>query len=64
MMLKSLDGCEHNFKINITMRREGEFVSMSIGKQLPSKSLWSVIIQAYGCEADTVVNGTELSKLL
>ena len=61
MILESLDGRKDS-KVNVTVRREGEFVSMSIGKQLPSKSLWNVIIQAYGCEVDTVVNGTELSN--
>lgn len=63
MMLESLDGQESSM-INITVKREEEFVSMSIEEQLPPKTLWNVTIQAYGCEVEIVMNSTELSKLL
>ena len=63
MTLESLDGIGLGFIIvNITVERNGEMIGMSIEEPLPPKTLWNVSVQAYGCEADTVVKGVELSK--
>ena len=37
-------------------------INMTIEEALPPKSLWNATLLPYGCEADTVVDGIELSK--
>ena len=47
---------------NVSVERSGETINMRInGHKLPPKSLWKVIIQAYGCEVHR--EETELSKM-
>ena len=62
MILESIDGFGQNSVINITVERDDEMIKMSIDERFPSKLLWRISVLAYGCEADTVVNGTVLSK--
>ena len=64
MILESLDGLGQSLVINITVQRSGEMIHMTIEEVLvlPSKSLWNSTVLPYGCEADTVVDGMELSK--
>ena len=61
MMLESLDGIGSNLRVNISVQRDGETVTMQIEKPLPSKCLWSASILPYNCEANMQV--AELSKL-
>ena len=37
-------------------------IHLIIKEVLPSKSLWNATVLPYGCEADTEVDGIELSK--
>ena len=62
-MLEPLDGIGSNMRINISVQRDGDFVTMQIMEQvaLPSKHLWSALILPYDCIVDMQV--TELSKL-
>ena len=60
MTMKPLDGIGDNHSINISVQRDGEMITMQIGKPLPSKRLWDVLILPYNCEVDIQV--TELSK--
>ena len=62
MILESVDGLGLSLMINITVQRNREVISISIEEPLPPKTLWNVSVLAYGCEADTVVKGVELSK--
>ena len=64
MILESLDGLGQNLIINITVQRSGEseMINMTIEEVLPSKSLWNATLLPYGCEADIVADGIELSK--
>ena len=61
MELKSLDGLQSDSTIMVSTAREGESVELHLQRQLPLKRLWSVSVLAHGCEADTVVEGFELS---
>ena len=61
MVLEPLDGIESNLRINISVQRDGEMVTMQIGEPLPPKSLWTALILPYDCVIDMQV--TELSKL-
>ena len=63
MVLKSLDGTQSDSTVNITVQREGESVELRLERQLPSKTLWNVSVLAHNCEADTVLEGYELSKI-
>ena len=58
--LESLDGLVNNLRINITVRRNNEMISLTMEDILPHKSLWNASILAYGCETRTTV--TELSE--
>ena len=62
MILESLDGLGQNLVINITVQRSGEIIDMTIEEALPSKSIWNSTVLPYSCEANTVVDGIELSK--
>ena len=64
MSLGSLDSKGHNLSTTISVKRVGEKIGMHIpvkGYKMPSKLLWNVIIQAYGCEVHR--EETELSKM-
>ena len=63
MVLKSLDGTQSDSTVNITVQREGESIELRLERQLPSKTLWNVSVLAHNCEADTVLEGFELSKI-
>ena len=63
MILEPLDGHqEQNLMINISVRRSGEMVNMSVDGEIPTKTLWNASLLAYGCQSDTVVKGVELSE--
>ena len=62
VLLESLDGLGNNLRINITVRRSNEMISLTMEDVLPPKSLWNASILAYGCETHTAV--TELSEVL
>ena len=62
VLLESLDGLGNNLRINITVCRNNEMISLVIEDVLPPKSLWNASISAYGCETHTAV--TELSETL
>ena len=62
MSLESLDGRGQKMSTNISVERSGEAIEMHINNyKLPPKSLWKVIVRAYGCEVHR--EETELSKL-
>ena len=63
MILKSLDGTQIDSTVTITVQRNGESVELRLERQLPSKTLWNVSLLAHNCEADTVLEGLELSKI-
>ena len=50
MILESIDEIEGDSTMTITVKRDGEMITMSIDKILPSKLLWRVSILPYGCE--------------
>ena len=60
VLLESLDSLGNNLKINITVHRNNEMISLLIEDMLPPKSLWIASISAYECETLTAV--TELSE--
>ena len=65
LILEPLDGhIDHNLMINISVQRSGELVSMSVDGEIPPKTLWNTSLLAYGCEADTVTKGVQLSKFI
>ena len=64
MVLKSLDGTQSDSTVNINVQREGESVELHLEELLPSKTLWNVSVLAHNCEADTVLEGFELSKVI
>ena len=61
MILDSFDGLGQVI-INITVQRSGEMIHMTIEEVLQPKSLWNATVLPYNCEADTEVDGIELSK--
>ena len=61
MTLESLDGIESNLRINISVQRDGETVTMQTGEPLPPRRLWTALILPYDCVVDMQV--TELSEL-
>ena len=63
MLLKSLDRTQSDSTVNINVQRDGESVELRLEEQLPSKTLWNVSVLAHNCEADSVLEGYELSKI-
>lgn len=63
MNLEPLDGHGRSLLINITVERSGEMITMGLIEDLPSKSLWKASVLPYGCEFETDIVPTELSKL-
>ena len=39
-------------------------MNMSVGGEIPHKTLWNASLLAYGCESDTVTEGVQLSKFI
>ena len=64
MVLKSLDGTQSDSAVNINVQREDESVELHLERQLPSMTLWNASVLAHICEADTVLEGYELSKIV
>lgn len=64
MTLKSLDGSQHSdvdtAMINVT--REGDYITLSMERQIPHRTLWSVTIHVYDCTSDNVEDDIELSE--
>ena len=63
MVLESLDGIESNLRVNISVQRDGEMVTMQTGEPLPPRRLWTALILPYDCEEDMHITEFELSKL-
>ena len=61
MTLEPLDGIGSNLRVNISVQRDGEMVTMKIGETLPPRRLWTALILPYDCVIDMQV--TELSEL-
>ena len=61
MILESLDGIGSNLRVNISVQRDGEMVTMQTGEPLPPRCLWTALILPYDCVVDMQV--TELSEL-
>ena len=61
MILESLDGIGSNLRVDISVQRDGEMVTMQTGEPLPPRRLWTALILPYDCVIDMQV--TELSEL-
>ena len=61
MMLESLDGIGSNLRVNISVQRDGEMITMQTGETLPPRRLWTASILPYDCVVDMQL--TELSEL-
>ena len=62
VLLESLDDFGKKLRIDITVHRNNEMISLTMEDVLPPKSLWNASILGYGCESHTAV--TELSEVL
>ena len=60
--LESHDDIGNDLRINITVHRNSDMITLTMEDVLPPKSLWNASILAYGCETHTTV--TELSETL
>ena len=65
MIPESLDYLNANLITNITVKRNGKVITMTLNtdESVPSNSLCRASILACGCKSDTVVSDHELSKL-
>ena len=61
MTLESLDGIGSNLRVNISVQRDREMITMQTGESLPPRRLWTALILPYDCVVDMQV--TELSEL-
>ena len=61
--LKSLYGTPENFNTTmINVIREGNSVTLSMERQLPTQTLWNVSIYTYECTTDGAEEEIELSE--